>query len=44
MEEQYAIAMSKDNKELYDAVNGALEELIKDGTVQTIVDKYISAE
>lgn len=44
VEEQYAIAMSKDNKELYDAVNGALEELIKDGTVQTIVDKYISAE
>ena len=44
VEEQYAIAMSKDNKELYDAVNGALEELIKDGTVKTIVDKYISAE
>ena len=42
--EDYAGAMSKDNTELYEAVNAALEELIADGTVQAIIDKYISAE
>ena len=41
--EDYAAAMSKNNKELYDAVNAALEGLIKDGTVKKIVDKYIPA-
>ena len=43
IEEQYAAAMNKDNEALYEAVNGALKELIADGTVQSIVDKYISA-
>ena len=42
--EDYAGAMSKDNTELYEKVNAALEELIADGTVQAIIDKYISAE
>ena len=42
--EDYAAAMNKDNAELYEAVNAALEELIADGTVQSIIDKYISAE
>ena len=42
--ENYAAAMSKENPELYDAVNAALEELIADGTVQAIIDKYIPAE
>ena len=42
--EQYAIGIAKDNTELYDAVNGALKELIEDGTVQGIIDKYIKAE
>ncbi len=42
--EDYAGAMSKKNPELYEAVNNALKELIADGTVQKIVDKYISAE
>ena len=41
--EDYAIAMSKDNTALYEAVNAALKELIADGTVQAIVDKYINA-
>ncbi len=41
--EDYAIATSKDNTALTEAVNKALEELIADGTVKTIVDKYISA-
>ena len=42
--ENYAIGMNKDNTALLDAVNAALAELIADGTVQSIVDKYISAE
>ena len=42
--EDYAAAMSKDNTELYDAVNNALKELIADGTVKGIIDKYIPAE
>ncbi|MBO6054074.1 MAG: amino acid ABC transporter substrate-binding protein [Oscillospiraceae bacterium] len=42
--EDYAGAMSKDNKELYTAVNDALKALIADGSVQKIVDKYISAK
>ena len=42
--EDYAAAMSKDNTALYEAVNAALDELIADGTVQAIIDKYISAE
>ena len=42
--ENYAIGLGKDNTALLDAVNAALAELIADGTVQTIVDKYISAE
>ena len=43
-EEDYAIGMNKDNTALLDAVNAALEELKADGTLQSIVDKYISAE
>lgn len=40
--EDYAAAVSKDNAALTDAINGALKELIADGTVQSILDKYIS--
>ena len=42
--EDYAAAMNKDNTELYEAVNKALEELIADGTVKAIIEKYIPAE
>ena len=42
--EEYAGAMNKDNAELFEAVNAALEELIADGTIQAIIDQYISAE
>lgn len=42
--EDYAAAMSKENPALYEAVNAALQELIADGTVQGIIDKYITAE
>lgn len=41
--EDYAIGVSKDNTALKDAVNSALKALIDDGTVQTIIDKYIKA-
>ena len=43
IQEQYAAAMNKSNTKLYDAVNSALKELIADGTVQGIIDKYIPA-
>ena len=43
-EEDYAIGMAKGNTALEDAVNVALEELKADGTLQSIVDKYITAE
>ena len=43
-EEDYAIGMNKSNTALEDAVNAALEELKADGTLQSIVDKYIKAE
>ena len=42
--EEYAIGLAKGNTELLDAVNGALKALIDDGTVQSIIDKYITAE
>jgi len=41
--ENYAIGISKENPALRDAVDAALKELIADGTVKTIVDKYINA-
>ena len=43
-EEDYAIGMNKDNTALVEAVNAALEELKADGTLQSIVDKYITAD
>ena len=43
-EEDYAMAIAKENTELLEKVNKALAELKEDGTLQAIVDKYISAE
>ena len=43
-EEDYAIAIALDNTELLGKVNGALQELIADGTVAAIIQKYIPAE
>ncbi|MBQ6336651.1 MAG: transporter substrate-binding domain-containing protein [Ruminococcus sp.] len=42
--EDYAICFAKNNTELKDKVNGALEALIADGTVKKIIDKYITAK
>ena len=44
VKENYAIAIAKENTELLEKVNGALKELIADGTVKAIIDKYIPAE
>ena len=43
-EEDYAIGVAKGNTAMLDAINGALEELKNDGTLQAIIDKYIKAE
>lgn len=43
VEEQYAIGVDKGNTALLEAINGALAEMIADGTIQSIIDKYISA-
>ena len=43
-EEEYAICVNLENTELLDKINGALKELIEDGTVADIIAKYISAE
>lgn len=42
--EDYAAAIAKGNDALLTAVNGALAELKDDGTLQSIIDKYIVSE
>ena len=42
--EDYAIGVDKNNVQLLDAINAALVELTNDGTIQSILDKYITAE
>ena len=42
--EDYAIAVAKENTELLDSINAALEKLTADGSIQKILDKYITAE
>ena len=42
--EDYAIGVAKGNTQLLDAINTAIAELKADGTIQSILDKYISAE
>ncbi|MFC2282867.1 MAG: transporter substrate-binding domain-containing protein [Lachnoanaerobaculum saburreum] len=43
-DENYAIAIKKGNKKLLDSVNKALSELKSDGTIDSIIAKYIKAE
>lgn len=38
--EEYAIVVSKDNPELTKAINGALADLKKDGTIDKLMSKY----
>lgn len=42
--EEYAIAISKDNEELLEKVDKALDDMKADGTLDKIIDKYIAAE
>ncbi len=42
--EDYAIAVKKGNTELLDQINEILAQLKADGTLQSIIDKYIKAE
>lgn len=42
--EDYAIGVNKGNTALQEAINAALADLTADGTIQSIVDKYIPAE
>ena len=41
VEEQYAIALKKGNTELLEKINGAIKELKEDGTLDSIIAKYI---
>ena len=42
---RYRVGVNSLNQKLrVEEFNGALEELLKDGTVQKIIDKYISAD
>ncbi len=43
-EEEYAICVSKNDDELLEKINDALAKLKADGTIDSIVSKYISAE
>ena len=42
--EEYAICVKKGNTELLDKINAALDELIEDGTVAAIIEKYIPSD
>ena len=42
--EEYAIAVQKGNTELLDAINGAIEEMLEDGTISELSAQYIDAD
>lgn len=42
--EDYAICVAKDNEELLEKIDTALQELIDDGTLEAVVNYYISGE
>ena len=43
-DEDYAACFAQENDALREAVNAAIEELIMDGTIDAIIEKYIPAE
>ena len=42
--EEYAICVHKENEDLLNDLNKAIDELIKDGTIDKIIEKYIPAQ
>ncbi len=44
VDEDYAIAVAKENTELLEKINTALDKLTADGTIPGIIEKYIPAE
>lgn len=44
VEEEYAICVAKDNSELLDKINAALDELKESGKIDEIINKYIPAK
>ena len=42
--EDYAACFAKENEDTLAKFNAALKELTEDGTIQSIIDKYIKAE
>lgn len=44
IEEQYALAIAKDNTELLDMINASLAKLKEEGVIQDIIEKYIPAK
>ena len=43
-EEEYAMAVNKDNEELLNEINRVLAEMEADGTIDAIIEKYIPSE
>ena len=43
-EEEYAMAVNKDNEELLNEINRVLAEMKADGTIDAIIEKYIPSE
>ena len=43
-DEDYAAAIAKEDTELFEQVNAAIQELKEDGTIASIIEKYIPAE
>ncbi|SMC46327.1 polar amino acid transport system substrate-binding protein [Oscillospiraceae bacterium] len=43
-EEEYAMAVNKDNTELLNEINRVLAEMESDGTIDAIIEKYIPSE
>lgn len=44
VEEDYAIAVAKDDTEFLGKLSAAMQDMMADGTIQAIVEKYIPAE
>lgn len=42
--EDYAFCLNKNNTQLLDLINGAIEKLEADGTIQNIINNYIGSE